>query len=107
MNLRCSPVVVRVADGNLERYLFWCPACHCTHHFLTNAPGARLVHKWNENEVTPTASPSILAEGPHGRCHIFMHQGFLQYAPDSDHAQAGQTIDMVPALLWFSPPDPG
>lgn len=105
---RPRPVLQRLNSGKgAEEYLFWCPGCEA-HHYIRIAspePGPRWT--WNENLFFPTVSPSIIVAGP-PRCHLFIHQGLLQFLPDSDHALAGQTVDMVPLdEIFTEPPPPG
>lgn len=76
--------------------VYWCPACDGAHAVsldMPNAQGARW--RWNGHPDFPTLWPSVNvnASGP-GRCHHFVTDGQIQYCADSQHALAGQTVDM-------------
>lgn len=88
---------------------YWCPGCAGGH---TIAYGAAETWQWDGDAEHPTFSPSVLAHpskrsfnepgSPDGpvrdqlRCHSFVRAGRIEYLADSEHALAGQTIDMVP-----------
>ena len=107
---RSLPVLQRINAGpGVEEYLFWCLGCE-EHHFIRIAsprPGPRWT--WNGNLILPTVSPSVLVRsaGPR-RCHLFVHQGMIQFLPDSWHHLAGKTVDMIPVdEIFLEPPPPG
>lgn len=93
---------------------FQCPGCGQDHCMPLAGPNA-----WSFNGDTerPTLRPSILATGlkiklgpdgkwngewelgPDGKplpsvCHSFVTQGRIQFLTDSNHALAGQTVDL-------------
>lgn len=71
----------------------WCPGCEEVHQFYVNAPneynGARW--SWDGNTENPTFNPSMNIVG---RCHYFLHNGVLQFCPDSRHKLSGQTVPL-------------
>lgn len=90
---------------------FWCPGCNGAHG-ISIRPGS-----WtcNDDLERPTISPSVLLYS-HGtlidntldgdaltapsnvrqtpRCHSFITDGRIQFLADSDHALAGQTVEL-------------
>jgi hypothetical protein len=87
------------ADGALYGYRFECPGCGKLHVITTTGP-----HAWgfNGNEERPTFTPSILVyeykleDGTifQPRCHSFVRDGRIEFCTDSDHALAGQTVEL-------------
>lgn len=73
--------------------VFHCPGCRCSHSFtVAPLPGPPL-WTWNGSMDRPTFSPSLLySESP--RCHSFVRDGRIEYLSDSEHALAGQTVDL-------------
>jgi hypothetical protein len=81
-----EPVVFPVQD-HPGQYIFWCAGCECAH-------GIDSTWSFNGDLVRPTITPSVLSQGE-VRCHSFVTDGKIRYLPDSEHALAGQTVDMV------------
>ena len=97
------------------RYVsFQCPGCGQDHCLPLTGPNA---WRFNGDAERPTLQPSILAKGvkvklgPDGKwhggfelgpdgeplpsvCHSFVTDGRIQFLPDSNHALAGQTVDL-------------
>lgn len=47
--------------------------------------------RWNGDAERPTFTPALR----HGvRCHYTLKDGVLQFAPDCDHALAGQSVPL-------------
>jgi hypothetical protein len=94
MELSCEP----------EKYLFWCPACHCCHWFKTTPPEPQWTR--NNNIDKPTVRASILVR--HGKyldkndptkyekiiCHLYITDGNIEYLSDCTHNLAGKTVEM-------------
>ncbi len=76
-------------------YTFFCPGCEITHHFTIKDAGQDPGHVWtfDGNFESPTFQPSLDYVG---HCHLRLVSGRLQFQGDSNHALAGQTVDMVP-----------
>jgi hypothetical protein len=57
---------------------------------------------WNGSADAPTLTPSVLIYGhdstppfkPQPRCHSFVREGRMEYCADSEHALAGQNVDI-------------
>lgn len=92
----------------------WCPGCDSAHMVAVvsedgDGPWHGPVWEWDGNLEHPTISPSILVHEvtrPDGavsvpRCHSFIRAGRWEFLPDSGHALAGQTVDMVPLPDWL------
>lgn len=84
----------------------WCPGCDSLH--AVNLPGPNgfqpsVCWEWDGNETAPTISPSILCYGSAngGNCHSFVRNGKWEFLSDSNHALAGQTVEMVPLPDWL------
>lgn len=98
--------LVENAGGALV--MFDCPACGYGHAVTVRQydPPAHQgpVWGWNGSLEAPTFTPSVnvwpkgRAES-HGypRCHFFVTDGRIAYCGDSEHAMAGQTVDL-PAM---------
>jgi hypothetical protein len=76
--------------------LFFCPGCQSPHAVTVKPP-----HGWgyNGNADRPTFTPSVgvnldRSNPSEGRCHSFVTHGRIQFLTDSDHAMAGQTVDL-------------
>lgn len=92
----------RLADesGQHEEYVFWCPGCNTGHSFCVKRDDPKdigPVWSWNGSVDKPTFNPSLLVWGsrPDKRCHLFLHDGRIQYLDDCSHALKGTTIDLV------------
>lgn len=91
-----SSKLVKVNDSLYRHY---CPACNLMHPVHVNPPGeAGDKWTWNGDVEKPTYSPSFKqsnwqVDRPK-TCHYFIADGKLQYCTDSDHAFAGQTIEL-------------
>ena len=93
---------------------FQCPGCGQDHCLPVTGPNA---WSFNGDIERPTLKPSILAKGlkvklgPDGKwngewergedgkplpnvCHSFVTDGRIQFLTDSNHALAGQTVDL-------------
>lgn len=82
------------SKGELAAYMFWCPGCKCYHSFALD--------RWtfNGDFERPSFAPSLLItmpSDPNYRCHLFVRDGKIEYCADSNHALAGQTVDMQSA----------
>lgn len=113
MSLRqyiAGKVFVREWPNDKGMLTFLCPGCSAGH---TITFGGAETWTWDGNTDTPTFSPSVLVY-PHGRsfdpaepdkpmeevkpqprCHSFVRAGHIEFLADSEHALAGQTVDMV------------
>lgn len=71
--------------------LFWCPGCKCAHPYTYPR------WSWNGSFVKPTFAPSLLCHpnAMHGRCHLFMRDGMIEFCNDCDHELKGQTVEAV------------
>ena len=102
-------------DYEGQRYVsFGCPGCGQDHCLPVTGPGA---WSFNGDIERPTIAPSILSRGlkvklgPDGKwngewergadgkplpnvCHSFVTDGRIQFLTDSNHALAGQTVDL-------------
>jgi hypothetical protein len=72
---------------------FWCPGCDGAHGCTIAGPNAWM---FNGDVDRPTFSPSVLTLGRPPRCHSFITHGRIEFLPDSEHALAGQTVDLPP-----------
>jgi len=89
-------------QGNVYAYGFHCPGCECGHSFHvakakmadgTDVPNNNHpIWQFNGNMEKPTFSPSLLY--PDRRCHLFMHDGKIQFLSDCTHKLAGQTVEL-------------
>lgn len=73
--------------------------CGRTGHLLIDGldrdtPLSEYTGRWGHN-LPHTADPAW------GNCHSFVRNGQWQFLPDSAHALAGQTVDMVPLPEWL------
>ncbi len=102
-------------DIDYDGYVsFQCPGCGQDHCLPVTGPKA---WQFNGNAALPTLQPSILATGlkvklgadgkwngewemgEDGKplpnlCHSFVTDGRIQFLTDSNHALAGQTVDL-------------
>jgi hypothetical protein len=102
-------------DTDYDGYVsFQCPGCGQDHCLPVTGPKP---WQFNGNAERPTLYPSILATGlkvklgPDGKwngewergadgkplpnvCHSFVTDGRIQFLTDSNHALAGQTVDL-------------
>lgn len=94
---------VRFAEdaGKTERLLlFWCPGCDEVHPYRVESKDPAWPRwQWNGDQEKPTLTPSLLikrtlAENGQPRCHLFLTDGRIQFCGDSEHALAGQTVDL-------------
>lgn len=78
----------KTTDG---KTMFWCKGCDCF-HWVNDS--------WQitGDSNNPTFEPSVLVNGFRRdgqiRCHSFVRNGRIEYLSDSEHALAGQTIDL-------------
>jgi hypothetical protein len=83
-------------DGS-KRLLFFCPGCK-NYHEVTVVRGSEYkgpVWEWDGNMEKPTFSPSILCnQGTDLQCHLFVHDGMIQYLGDCVHELRLQTVEM-------------
>lgn len=90
---------IRTTKGGMK--YFWCPGCQ-THHgvYPTNTNLGQPHPEWdyNDNEDSPTFSPSILVTGYYKDekriCHSFVMDGKIQFLDDCWHELKGQTVEM-------------
>lgn len=97
---------------------FYCDGCKRVHSINVGLVGSP---KWdfNDDEVKPTFTPSILSKYTHPKgysndnpapinfsgeyitdvCHSFVTDGNIQYLDDCTHELAGQTIEL-PEFKW-------
>ena len=98
-----------IRDLGDHGWAFYCPGCRCGHAFLKDG-------RWtfNGDFEKPTFSPSLVCEGAgynrdgsvgrskghegvfHGRCHLFVRDGMIQFLGDCEHKLAGQTVPVEP-----------
>lgn len=79
------PLIEQASDG---MWLFWCPACECSHG---------LDERWTvERPFSPTVRPSVRTTSNGKVCHVEITNGWLYYADDCEHELAGQVRGMVP-----------
>jgi len=76
--------------------LFFCPGCERPHAVGVKGPGA---WGYNGDAERPTFTPSVGVNMDRGApdaplCHSFVTGGRIQFLTDSDHALAGQTVDL-------------
>lgn len=93
-------------EGRDSMWYFYCPGCEEIHGFRVEpSPGKGPIWSFDGNTERPTFNPSLLRRaGPYievGRelisqsiCHLFLHNGRLQFLGDSTHKLAGQTVDL-------------
>lgn len=76
-------------------YLFYCPACGCSHVFR--------VPPWefNGDYDKPTVKGSVLVNADLEKaapgsikCHLFVRDGKIEYLGDCTHGLAGKTVEM-------------
>lgn len=92
-----------IASTGRESLFFFCPGCEIYHSFIVKVgePGDPL-WQWNGDMERPTFSPSLgvnLRTPGALRCHSFVRDGKIQFLTDSEHALAGQTVD-IPDHEW-------
>ena len=92
----------KTKDGAHHAWLFFCPGCKTVHFFdgRWSGPG---------DEAAPTFTPSLLVYGQppneetgwpgRPRCHSYVTAGRIQFLADSEHALAGQTVE-IPEFTW-------
>jgi hypothetical protein len=87
-----SPVLAK-EDGV---HMHWCPGCSSFHLIDVEQPNPRNGARWSfdGNVFRPTFSPSINIVGS---CHYFIRNGYIEFCADSQHALAGQTVEL-PAI---------
>jgi Family of unknown function (DUF6527) len=76
--------------------LFFCLGCDQPHAVGVKGSGA---WGYNGNPDQPTFTPSVGVNLDRSapqlpRCHSFVTDGRIQFLTDSDHALAGQTVDL-------------
>jgi len=76
--------------------LFFCPGCARPHAVGVKGAGA---WGYNGNADEPTFTPSVGVNMDRDRpgaprCHSFVTDGRIQFLADSEHAMAGQTVDL-------------
>jgi hypothetical protein len=86
---------IKIIDHVTEKHVQWyCPGCQMKHHVPVGAPRG---WDFNESVDNPTLDPSIRFHptpmSPH--CHSNITLGFIHFHGDSDHAMAGQVVEMV------------
>ena len=92
-----------IRDLGVHGWGFHCPGCKCGHAFAKDG-------RWtfNGNMARPTFSPSLVVRGAavenhvhgaskfHGRCHLFVRDGMIQFLGDCAHELAGKTVPVEP-----------
>ena len=88
-----------MGDANLgprggKLYVFHCPGCHAGHPFEVTEGGTGWT--WNGSFDRPSFTPSLLINrsDPASLCHLFVHDGRIQFLSDCHHGLAGQIVDM-------------
>jgi P2-related tail formation protein len=97
---------VKVERAGKGTWKFWCPGCNGA-HMVSDA--------WQVNTDTATITPSVLVYSSKHlidhdlvgealtalentttspRCHSFVTNGQIQFLGDSEHALAGQTVEL-------------
>lgn len=92
--------LIKLTDNNEAetQMAFHCVGCDMWHSFRVEAGISRSVPvwTWNGDMERPTFSPSLLVDrGMDSQCHLFVHDGKIEYLGDCHHDLRGQTIDMV------------
>jgi hypothetical protein len=81
--------------------VFWCPGCKAYHRYVIEPKGdySGPVWQWNGDMEKPTLSPSLLVTYHDGvrRCHLFVHDGMIDFLGDCHHDLRGQTVPMEEA----------
>lgn len=81
--------VATISDDTGVKYIrLHCPGCGDEHLLSVK------IHQWDGSMDAPTISPSLLHDGPKGRCHSFIKNGNIQFLNDSNHKLAGQTVPL-------------
>ncbi len=90
MGIQLSPQIRKLE----ELMTHWCPGCQQRHYINTVSddvsPGAP-VWEFNGDATKPTFTPSVNIVG---KCHYNITEGKIIYHGDSQHALAGQTVDL-------------
>jgi len=89
-------------DGEIEGYLFKCPACPDNHAFWVRPHKAPNGASWDfdGNMDNPTFSPSLISRvtpspesgRPQRICHFFLKNGVFEFLGDCTHDKRGQSI---------------
>lgn len=87
------PKIAVWQPGGADTFYHWCPACEKLHVIPPNG--------WTRSgpDDAPTYTPSFLqydvkkiGDSVWGNCHYFIHEGQIQFCPDSWHGRN----DLVP-----------
>ena len=80
----------------------WFPGCDDLHGVEVDTSHTS-AWAWNGDLEKPTISPSIncLVNRKGGQCHSFVRDGRWEFLTDSNHALAGQTMDLPDLPDWF------
>jgi len=106
--------MTNVAELDDQDLRWWCPGCEVTHEVPVNQQGG---WEWNGSLERPTLTPSVKVESHRQLintelqepaltnennirmtplCHIYMHDGHIQFLSDCTHHLGGQTVPMAP-----------
>ena len=86
-------------EGGGKRHFFMCPGCNITHTFVTDRE-QHPVWTYNGDPEKPTFNPSLLCKHTI-TCHLFLHDGKLQFCGDSEHELKNQTVDLPDVPKWL------
>jgi len=79
----------------------FCPGCKIA-HALEVENKERGVWQWNESDVVPSFSPSLLVTGGEFKCHSYITNGNIRFLSDSTHELSGQTVPLPPLPEWLA-----
>lgn len=82
-----------------KKHYFFCPGCQSLHAFVTNREQSPC-WSFDGNMEAPTFNPSLLVQGTI-RCHLFLHNGKIEFCGDSEHDLKNKSVDMVDLPPWF------
>lgn len=86
-------------DESIYGYIFWCLGCKGSHTFVTDHT-AKTHWSFNGDTENPHFNPSLAfwvdwtKQELGYKCHLFLHNGRIQYLNDCKHDLAGHTIDI-------------
>jgi hypothetical protein len=103
--MKAARIAHKKPDGteNTEMFevMIFCPGCRCGHSIHAKpakSPYNGATWDFNGDYDRPTFSPSVLVTRDWGHkplvCHSFVRDGKIQFLSDSQHALAGQTVEL-------------